>query len=78
MYVVFSVCVVRHGVVGTRVWEVLVVFHAYVYVCVLCASCGSSQCCIMHDLQFGNAGRRTTEATIWRHTPQPVSLLTCR
>ena len=23
------------------------------YVCVLCASCGSSQCCILHDLQFG-------------------------
>ena len=22
------------------------------YVCVLCASCGSSQCCIIHDLQF--------------------------
>ena len=27
------------------------------YVCVLCASCGSSQCCILHDLQFVNAGR---------------------
>ena len=24
------------------------------YVCVLCASCGSSQCCIPHDLQFVN------------------------
>ena len=23
--------------------------------CVLCASCGSSQCCILHDLQFVNA-----------------------
>ena len=22
------------------------------YVCVLCASCGSSQCCILHDLQL--------------------------
>ena len=21
-------------------------------VCVLCASCGSSQCCVLHDLQF--------------------------
>ena len=21
------------------------------YVCVLCASCGSSQCCVLHDLQ---------------------------
>ena len=27
------------------------------YVCVLCASCGSSQCCILHDLQFVNTGR---------------------
>ena len=27
------------------------------YGCVLCASCGSSQCCIMHALQFVNAGR---------------------
>ena len=25
------------------------------YDCVLCASCGSSQCCIMHDLPFVNA-----------------------
>ena len=27
------------------------------YVCVLCASSGSSQYCILHDLQFVNAGR---------------------
>ena len=27
------------------------------YVCVLCASCGSSQCCILLDLQFVNASR---------------------
>ena len=27
------------------------------YVCVLCASCGSSQCCVLHDLQFVNASR---------------------
>ena len=27
------------------------------YVCVLCVSCDSSQCSIMHDLQFVNAGR---------------------
>ena len=26
-------------------------------VCVFCSSCGSSQCCILHDLQFVNAGR---------------------
>ena len=24
---------------------------------VLCTSCGSSQCCVLHDLQFVNAGR---------------------
>ena len=27
------------------------------YVCVLCSSCNSSQCCILHDLQFVNARR---------------------
>ena len=27
------------------------------FVSVLCASCGSSQCCILHDLQFVNTGR---------------------
>ena len=27
------------------------------YVCVLCVSCGTSQCCVLHDLQFVNAGR---------------------
>ena len=27
------------------------------YVCVLCTSCVISQLCIMHDLQFVNAGR---------------------
>ena len=27
------------------------------YVCVLCASSGSSQCCVLHDLQYVNAGR---------------------
>ena len=26
-------------------------------VCVLCASCGSPQCCVLHDLQFVNAYR---------------------
>ena len=43
MDVVFSVYIVRHGVVGD--------------VCVLCASCGSSECCVLHDLQLVNAGR---------------------
>ena len=27
------------------------------YVCVLCASCGSSKCFVLYDLQFINAGR---------------------
>ena len=27
------------------------------YVCVLRASCGRPQCCVLHDLQFVNAGR---------------------
>ena len=27
------------------------------YVCVLCASCDSSQCCVLYDMQFVNAGR---------------------
>ena len=32
-------------------------FVMQMYVCVLCASCGSFQCCVLHDLQFVNAGR---------------------
>ena len=27
------------------------------YVCVLCAFCGSFQCCILHDFLFVNDGR---------------------
>ena len=54
----FSVCIVRAwscrcscmGSVSVFVMQML-------YVCVLCASCGSSQCCVLHDLQFVNAGR---------------------
>ena len=58
MDVVFSVCIVRRGAVGARVWEVVSVSSCRCcYVCVLCASCGSSQCCVLHDLQFVNAGR---------------------
>ena len=32
-------------------------FVMQMYVCVLCASCCSSQCSVLHDLQFVNAGR---------------------
>ena len=28
------------------------------YVYVLCASCGSSECCVLHGFQFVNAGPR--------------------
>ena len=38
------------------------------YICVLCASCGSSQCYILNNVHFIDAGRG------WkRHTPEPVS-----
>ena len=32
-------------------------FVMQMYVCVLCSSCGSSQCCILQDLQFVNVDR---------------------
>ena len=48
MEVVFSVCIVPRGAVGARVWGVRVFRHADVVCCVFCASCGSSQCCILH------------------------------
>ena len=57
MDVVFSVCIARRGAVGARVWECECFVMQMLYVCVLCASCGSSQCCVLHDLQFVNAGR---------------------
>ena len=56
MDVVFSVCIVRRG--GVLVYGECECFVMHMlYVCVLCASCGSFQCCILHDLQFVNAGR---------------------
>ena len=42
MDVVFSVCIVTRG----AIWKCFVM--QMLYVCVLCASCGSSQCCILH------------------------------
>ena len=40
------------------------------YVCVLCASCGNFQCCVLYDLQFVNAGRGCNRRTIQKmHTP---------
>ena len=45
------------------------------YVCVLCASCVRSQCCILKNLQFVNAGRTRIQKEItWkRQTADPVS-----
>ena len=52
-------CVFQVGIV---VMDVLV-YGKYecsvmqMYICVLCASCSSPQCCVLHDLQFVNATR---------------------
>ena len=57
---VFSVCIVMRGSVGARllVYGKCACFVMQImYVCVLCVSCGSSQCYVLHDLQFVNAGR---------------------
>ena len=43
------------------------------YVCVLCSSFGSSQCYVLHDLQFVNAGRGCKRRPWKRHIPEPVS-----
>ena len=74
MDVVFSVCIVRRGAVGARVWgggECFVM--QMLYVCVLCASCGSSQCCVLHDLQFVNAGQGCNKDAIGDHTEEAYS-----
>ena len=47
------------------------------YVCVLCASCGSSQCCVLHDLQFVNAGQGCNRRPYRRGSfclPHPVAV----
>ena len=50
-------------------------------VCVLCASCGSPQCYVLHDLQFVNAGRGCKRRPYGRgskqHSLQSVEL-SCR
>ena len=43
------------------------------YVCVLCAYCGSSQCCVLHDLQFVNAGRGCKDPSP-HHFPHHISI----
>ena len=57
MGVVFLVCIVRRGAVGASVWKLRVFIMQMLYVCVLCACCGSSQCCVLPHLQFVNACR---------------------
>ena len=73
MDVVFYVCIARRGSVGARVCFVM---HM-LYVCVLCASCGSSQCCVQHDLQFVNAGRGCNRRPYRRGTLQSRSHNCC-
>ena len=69
MDVRFSVCIVTRGAVRARVYEKYECFVQMLYVCVLWACCGSYQCCILHDLQFGNAGRR------WKRRPYGRGIL---
>ena len=52
MDVVFSVCIVRRGAVGLVYGKYECFVMQMLYVCVLWASCGSSQCCVLNDLQF--------------------------
>ena len=57
MDVVFSVCIVRRVAVGVVYGKCECFVMQMLYVCVFCASCGSFQCCVLHDLQFVNAGK---------------------
>ena len=59
----------RRGAAGARIWEVM---HM-LYVCVMCASCGSPQCCVLHDLQFVNADRGCKRQPCRRDTLQSLS-----
>ena len=75
MVVVFYVCIVTRGAVGAsilyRKCERFVM--QMLYGCGFCASCGRSQCCILHDLKFVDVGRGCK-----RHTLELVSCLPCR
>ena len=55
--VVFSVCILRRGAVGAVYGKYECFVMQMLYVCALCASSGSSHCCVLHDLQFVNTGR---------------------
>ena len=56
MEVVFSMCILTCEAVGAHGKHECFVMQM-MYVCVLCASCSSSQCCILHDLWFVHAGQ---------------------
>ena len=47
--------ILKRGAVCARILEVIVI--QMLYVCILCAYCGSPYFCVLHDLQFVNAGR---------------------
>ena len=49
MDVVFSVCIVMHGAVGARVWEVCVFRHEDFVSCVLCLVCILWQFSMLHS-----------------------------
>ena len=72
MDVVFSVCINAWRCRCSCMGNMSVVMQM-LFVCVLCASCGSSQCCILHDLQFVNTGRGCKRRPWKKHTPEPVS-----
>ena len=55
--VVFSFCIVMRGAAGACYGKCECLVMKMLYVCVLCASCGSSQCCVLNDFQFVNAGQ---------------------
>ena len=74
MDVVFYVCIVTRRAVGARTWEYEYFVMLMLYVCVLCASCGSSQCCILHDLQFVNGGQGSKRLPYVRDILQSRSL----
>ena len=49
------------------------------YVCVLCASCGSSQCCVLHDLQLLTVLRVAMSVSFCLPHPVAVSaFMICR
>ena len=50
MDVVFFVCIVMRGAVGARVWKCECFVMQVLYVCVLCASCGSAAFCMTCSL----------------------------